>query len=112
MAVSTELLDRVKVRLNITPEDISKDAILDELLVTVMDRVKLRVGEKEFPDLLNSIAVDATVKAYNRKYYEGISSEGDDGISTSFVEDILFEYQSEFEQFIQSFSSKGKVKFI
>lgn len=37
---------------------------------------------------------------YNRIYYEGISSESGGNISTSFVEDILNEYNGEIESYL------------
>ena len=36
---------------------------------------------------------------WRRTYYEGISSEGASNITTSFVEDILAEYDGEIEDY-------------
>lgn len=42
------------------------------------------------------IAADVVVKLVRRWNYEGITSEGADTLSTSFVEDVLAEYDDEF----------------
>ena len=59
------------------------------------DRLCLRLGVDTLPTLFQSICVDATVKMVRRTYYEGISSEGVANISTSFVDNILAEYDDE-----------------
>lgn len=85
------ILERVKTRLD---ENVSDD-VLNELIQTISDRLCLRLNENELPVLFESICVDAVVKMYRRTYYEGISSEGTDGFSTSFIDDILSEYSEE-----------------
>ena len=87
-----ELLTRLKTRL---PDTQLTDAQLTEYLTTMSDRLCLRLGADTLPPLFNSICVDATVKMVRRTYYEGISSEGVANISTSFVDDILAEYETE-----------------
>ena len=93
------ILERVKKRLlNITVDD----DILKEHIETIHDRLCLRIGSEELPLLFYSVCVDAVVKMYNRIYYEGISSESGGNISTSFVEDILNEYNNEIESYLSS----------
>lgn len=107
------VLDRVKTRLKFD-EVLPDDAFLSELCQTVTDRIYLRVGlipaGTDPPAALASIAVDASIKLYRRQYHEGINSEGAEGLSTSFVDDILSEYELEFEAYRKS--EAGKVKFI
>ena len=69
--------------------------VVDFCAKTVAERIALRIGQDTCPDALHYTAVDAAVKMYRRIYFEGISSEGTDGINTSFVEDILREYDAE-----------------
>lgn len=69
--------------------------IVDFCAKTVAERIALRIGQDTCPDALHYTAVDAAVKMYRRIYFEGISSEGTDGINTAFVEDILREYDAE-----------------
>lgn len=107
---NAELLIRIRQRLE--NEQLTDDTAL-ELIQTVSDRVCLRLGVDNVPSLFNSIIVDAVVKLYRRTYYEGISSEGDDGITTSFVNDILEEYNTEFEQYrLNQRANAGLVKFL
>lgn len=87
-----ELLQRLLVRL---PDTQLTNEQLTEYLQTMNDRLCLRLGVETLPALFASICVDATVKMVRRTYYEGISSEGAENISTSFVDDILAEYAQE-----------------
>lgn len=87
-----ELLARLKTRL---PDTELTDEQLSEYLQTMSDRLCLRLGVDTLPTLFQSICVDATVKMVRRTYYEGISSEGVANISTSFVDNILAEYDDE-----------------
>lgn len=104
--VADELLERIHNRIK---DESATIETLSEIAQTVSDRVCLRLGTTSVPDLFNSIVVDASVKLYRRTYYEGVSSENDDGITTSFVNDILEEYNAEFEQYKQSQSATANV---
>ena len=95
------LLARVKIRLQEEETEIS-DLYLDELIETARDRICLLIGEEELPALFNSICVDVVIKMYRRKHYEGISSEGVDTLSTSFVKNVLAEYAEEFNSYLDS----------
>ena len=87
-----ELLLRLKVRL---PETELTDEQLTEYLQTMSDRLCLRLGAETLPAAFDSVCVDAVIKMVRRTYYEGISSESVANLSTSFVEDILSEYDRE-----------------
>ena len=87
-----ELFDRLTNRL---PDTTLTDEQLREYLTTMNDRLCLRLGVETLPALFGSICVDATVKMVRRTYYEGISTEGVENISTSFVYNILSEYADE-----------------
>lgn len=91
-----KVLDLVMVRLGDEPAD---EATVRDYAKTVVDRLCLRLGEDFLPPRFEGIAADATVKMYRRAYYEGIVSEGVDGISTSFVADILAEYDAEIKKY-------------
>lgn len=92
-----DILNRVKLRIN----NVSlSDEVISEYVKTVYDRLCLRLKEDILPDIFYSVCVDAVVKMYNRIYYEGISSESGGNISTSFVEDILNEYNGEIESYL------------
>ncbi|WP_221637625.1 phage head-tail connector protein [Listeria booriae] len=96
--VANDILSRVHVRLSIT--DSSKDELLGELIKGVTDNIAIRVGLVAFPAVLSSIAVDASVSAYNRIGSEGLTSESIDVISSSFIDDLLEPYDKQFERYI------------
>lgn len=71
---------------------------LDEVCHGVLDRLCMRLGASELPEVAESIAVDAAVKVARRKFYEGVQSESagmTGSVSTSFYEDALAEYAAE-----------------
>lgn len=92
MGVSGSIVASVKKRLN---DDNISEELVKELARVVNDRLCIRLGENALPELFESICVDATVKMYRRIYYEGIASEGAADISTSFVDNIMAEYEQE-----------------
>ena len=108
-----DIIERVAKRL---PDESNKD-LLNELIQTITDRLLLRLGAAELPPSFNSICVDATVKMYRRMYYEGITSEAIDSINTSFINDILAEYDKEILGYRKAKEKEdakvnGKVRFI
>lgn len=93
--------DRFKNRMN--GEDFD-ETITDEIIQTVTDRLCLRLGvdEKNFPAEFNSIVVDASVKVWRRRYFEGIETEGVAlNMTTTFITDALAEYQNEIDQWLK-----------
>jgi len=107
-----EIIDRVLLRLQ---DDEPDKELVDELVQTAKDRILLRVGStdtKQFPESLETIAVEVTVKAWRRQYFEGITSEGVDSINTSFVQDILAEYATELDMWKSTNVDKPKVRFL
>ena len=92
------LLERVQVRLSGDP-GADNDVPLRELCDLASVRICLRIREPTLPELLEPIAADAVVKLWRRWNYEGIASENGDTISTSFVEDVLAEYDDEFRAY-------------
>lgn len=91
------VLDRVKTRLEAV-EDKPSDKWLEEVTHTLTDRICLRIGVSTLPITAESLVVDATVKAVNRRFYEGITqeAEGQGGtLSLQFVDDLLAEYAAE-----------------
>lgn len=89
------LLEQVQIRLQGEPksDDIAQLQVLCDLASV---RICLRVREPTLPALLEPIAADVVVKLFRRWNYEGVASEGADTISTTFVEDVLAEYDDEF----------------
>lgn len=100
------LYERVKRML--IGEDFDEKQI-KEYIETVSDRLCIRLNCEELPSSFNTICADAVVKMYRRFCYEGISSESDGGISTSFVDDILSEYDEEISNYRRR---TGAVRFL
>lgn len=108
--------ERIKKRMD---GETFNEVIMDEIGQTVTDRLCLRLGvvESAFPLLFQSIAVDACVKVWRKRYYEGISSENVANLSTSFIDDVLSEYTDEIETWLNSregdiSSSRKVVRFL
>lgn len=89
--------ERVLLRLGGEPADAMQ---IQDYTRIIIDRLCLRLREDILPVQFEGIAADAVVKMYRRTYFEGISSEGTDGITTSFVDDILSEYEGEIQSYI------------
>ena len=69
----------------------------------------------ELCDKAVMIEISQTVKAYRRRYYEGIKSENASGVfSDTFIDDILSEYESEFSIYRNSdnVGSSKRVRFL
>lgn len=113
------VLDRVKARLDAW-EDVPSDAWLAEAVQTLSDRVCLRCGVAALPPMAESIVADATVKAVNRRFDEGVASESEGQGSTmslSFVDDLLSEYDRELSALADMARADGssglpKVRFV
>lgn len=96
---------RARVRLM---DDSVSDDMLNEYVQTATDRICLRLGVDEVPKLFESVAVDVIVKMHRRSFYEGISSESADTITTSFVDDLLDEYDGEFQTYKDRMKNQGE----
>lgn len=94
------LLERVQVRLDGEPVA-DQEQRLRELCDLAGVRICLRIREPTLPELLEPIAADVVVKLWRRWNYEGISSENGGTLSTSFVEDVLAEYDDEFAAYVE-----------
>jgi|SRR5690625_7200344 len=110
------MLDRLKVRI----PDIKPD-IADELIKTAKDRILLRVESKKtlFPVELESICVEVVTAMYNKHMMrnEGIDTERVDVFSVKFVNDLLDQYEDEFNAYKNMLDdeedeARGKVRFL
>lgn len=91
----------ISSRVLVRKPEINQD-LLTELETTATDRIKIRLGESQFPSELESIAVDVICAMYNRSYHEGIKSENVDTFSVSFVDDILKEYEPDLAMYLET----------
>lgn len=100
-----ELFERVRRRVDVAVAD---DDLLADCVDTISSRLCLRLGVDSLPSIFNTICIDAVVKMARRFYYEGITTEGVANISTSFVEDILNEYNEEIQSWKNSANNIGE----
>lgn len=108
----TAIVSRVLIRI----PDIETE-LLNELVTTALDRIKLRLGVSEFPEELNSIAVEVVCALHNRLHYAGIETENADTFSVSFVDDVLEEYDKDFTRYLnnlekQNNTNRGRLRFL
>ena len=100
--------ERVMVRL--AKEESLDSTFIDEAILGVSDRLKLRLRVDVLPSSFESIVVEAVVKVYRRLNYEGISSESVSSLSTSFQEDVLAEYANEISSYLAEKNNPSSVK--
>lgn len=94
-----QVVERVLLRLH---NEVTDTEVIEDYAKIITDRLCLRLGVDSLPKTFEGIAADATVKLYRRAYFEGISSEGTDGLTTSFVADVLSEYDAEISAYKES----------
>lgn len=92
-----ETLEEVKRSLEITDNDL--DFQLEDFIKRISSQLCVRLGFLEsVPTALNYIVVECTIKRFNRKGNEGMSSYGQEGESISYgklldeFEDDIFAY--------------------
>lgn len=106
--MEAENKDLIKERVIIRePKLKDENGLVDEYITTATDRIVLYAGLQEFPEAFNSIAVDVVLGMYRRKYHEGISSEGVDVMSITFVNSLLSEYDREFTNYKNTLNDDG-----
>lgn len=90
-------------------DDIPDSSRLNTYIFTVADRLCIRLNTNKLPENFYTICADAVVKMHRRFCYEGISSENDGGLTVSFADDVLSEYEREISNYV---SEKRRVRFL
>jgi len=90
----------LKVLLNIEGDD-SQDELLTALLTRSQHRINGYTGDTTFPEELNWVAEELTIKRYNKLSAEGLESEGISGIVHKFETDMLGEFTETLDRYIQ-----------
>ena len=108
------MLTEIKRTLEIT--DTSLDAQLNDFIKRITDRLLLRLGEPLLPLELQFIVVETTVKRFNLKGNEGMTSYSQEGESIKYS-DLLDEYKEDITLWISNRdrladSNLGIVRFI
>lgn len=96
MKPETAILKRLAVRFADEPRPPSTE-LQGEYVRTAVDRVCIRTGRYPLPDAAQSLVVEVVVKMWRRRFYEGVSSESDGEVSSSFVDDVLDEHAAELD---------------
>lgn len=95
-------ISRLKVLLNI--DDGEEYNLLTMLKEHSQWKIKayLRLSEEEeFPEILDWVADEITVKRYNRLSAEGLLSEGLSGVTHNFEEDIMVEFYPVLDNYLR-----------
>ena len=108
------MLTEIKRTLEIT--DTSLDAQLNDFIDRITDRLLLRMGVEFLPLELQFIVVETTVKRFNLKGNEGVTSYSQEGESILYG-DLLDEYREDIALWINNRdrlvdSNLGIVRFI
>lgn len=108
------MLDEIKRTLEIT--DTSLDAQLNDFIGRITDRLLLRLDVEFLPLELQYIVVETTVKRFNLKGNEGMTSYSQEGESISYG-DLLDEYREDIILWINNRDRKvnaniGVVRFL
>ena len=108
------MLTEIKRTLEIT--DNALDSQLNDFIKRITDRLLLRLGEPLLPLELQFIVVETTVKRFNLKGNEGMTSYSQEGESISYG-DLLDEYREDIALWINNRdrlvdSNLGIVRFI
>ena len=93
------MLIEIKRTLEIT--DTSLDAQLNDFIDRITDRLLLRLGVEFLPLELQFIVVECTVKRFNLKGNEGMSSYSQEGESIKYS-DLLDEYKEDIALWINA----------
>lgn len=96
-----DMLEKVKLFLGITTNE--KDQLLNEIISSVEERIKIKIGKDEIPKNLDFIIYEIAIVRYNRIGSEGMQSEIVDGHRMNFVEDDFKPY----EPFLESFNKEN-----
>lgn len=103
------MINRIKLRLSL--DDYSQDALLLELLKGAQDAIRLYTEEVELPSMLETTAVLLTVDCYNRLGTEGMKSENKGSLSQSFYDDMLDPYKAVLDKYVAQKKAKKRVIF-
>lgn len=111
--MTNDLIGRIQLRYS--PDEIQPtDEVIEEMLRTVSDRLRIRLECCQIPYVAESIVVDATIKALRMMGFEGSRSESDaDGgsFSVSFIDDVLDAYEKDIAALKRTVHKSG-VKFL
>lgn len=81
-------LEKLKIRLNISKEDTSKDALLEMFLEDAESEILDFCNRDALPEKAEGLQRELTIIYYNRMGSEGESSRSEGGVSVSYSTEI------------------------
>lgn len=110
------ILEDVKTLLGAEAAEEQIEVSISLATSSVLNRMNRYGSDKtEVPEDLNFIVIELAVARYNRIGSEGMSSESIEGLSTSYISNLLDQYDSDIRAAVsEDFKrpKKGRVKFI
>lgn len=106
------MINRVKLRLDMSYSDTTHDALLNELLKGAQDAILLYIEATEFPSMLETTAVMLAIDAYNRLGTEGMAAETKGSLSQTYYVNLLEPYQSILDKYLKQLKKKSQVMFV
>lgn len=104
------MLEKVKLLLGIPGAD---DALLQEIISTAENRLKLKLGGLEaVPSELSYIVTEVAIIRYNRISSEGAASQSRDGESTTYLEDDFAPFAADIAAWNNQHRKTGVVRFL
>lgn len=105
------MLSRVKTLLNL--KDDSQDAKLNEIIGLTTARLASLLGETEVPETMKYIAVEASVRRFNRIGSEGMSSHNVEGESISYRDNDFEDFMDDIEAYRSAHrNARRKLRFL
>ena len=100
------IIDNLKLKLQIDSSDTSQDKILELFLIDTIKQISLYLEVDVFPEELLFIAEDISVKKYRRLGNEGVTTEKIDVISTTYQKDT--DYLNEYLPYLKTYKANIK----
>lgn len=93
--------------------DDTQDDKLTQIIGMVESRLKLKLGGVvAVPGALSYIVAEVTVSRYNQISSEGTSSHSIDGVSMTWLDDIMFPYLTDMQDYLDQQNGAKKVRFL
>lgn len=89
-------------RFNIRKPNIDNDALINEFIYTIKDRIKLIYSIEEFPEELDSVVLEIAIMMFNESElnHEGVKEEKVDVFSIKFVNDKISLFNKEISGYL------------
>ena len=100
------ILNRIRLMINVE----GREELLQEIIRLVAMPVLLYIKQDEIPTELEWIVVELAIKRYNRIGAEGFTEEKSDNIQNRYEENMINEYMSFLDRWIENNTEVVEVK--